>query len=720
MQFKKMKSVAKTMYTKGPQLEKLIMDTLGTCADLVGSTLGPGGNSVLIEKQENMPPMVTKDGVTVFQNIGFQDSTAQTIAESVRDAAVRTASEAGDGPQPLWSKVLTPTGFVTMGEVVPGMEVCGTNGSIQTVLGVFPKGQKEICKVYFSEQRIVECCEDHLWTTVDSEGVTYTLTTKNLALGMSSGRQYATPRLSGGVDKIEKIEVTGVFTEMRCIKVSNPDSLYVTDGFVLTHNTTTSTILAHSFAKAVFQYCRTNPKVSPQRVVRSLEKAFKETLEPNIKNWRKLVKFDDSGKKYLRAVAKVSANGDEALADAVLECFELVGDDGNVTILEFSGPSKYEVERLDGYGVGIGFEDSCGPFYSKFLNDPKTQSAQLENPVFVLYYGRVQDVGLLAPIFEKIIEASKGKVPNVVVAATGFSEVVLGQLAINFAAPNHNLAVYPLLVPMSPIKTGQLDFLMDLSALTGSKVLDPLNSPLDQASAMDLGSAKHFESTRFRSNIIIDMDDETEARVIQRAEDVNEQLKSIAVSDLEKSLLRERIGKLTGGIAKLKVIGSSSGELREKRDRAEDAICAVRGAINHGVLPAGGWTLLKLIDICKKSGDDILVNVVAPALFGPVERLYLNAGYTSDELIDITNQLTTQINSGSDNIYDLLESKIVDAYQSGLLDSTPAVLEALRNSISIASQIGTTGGTIVFQRDGEFENMETREHNRFMQDLNQE
>jgi chaperonin GroEL len=572
MQYQKVKSVSKMVLPKGKALESLILDTMNKCSEIVGATLGPGGMSVLIERQEqNMPPMVTKDGVTVFKNLGFDDSTSQIIMEAARDSAIRTASEAGDG-------------------------------------------------------------------------------------------------------------------------------------------TTTATILANAFVKATNAFCKENPRVSPQRVVRTVENAFKTIIEPFIQKHSKEVNLQNN-KPELHAVAKVSANGDVPLADAVIECFDLVGDEGNVTILEFNGPSKYEVDRIDGFGIPIGFEDCCGPFYQKFINDTGTQSCQLDNPILILYFGQIKDVSICAKLFETIIDAANGKVPNVVLVTTGFSETVLAHLAVNFSAANKNINVYPLLVPMSPIKTGQFDFLTDLAALSGGKIFDPIQKPLDSGRVEDVGVVSKFEATRFRSNIIIDMDEPTEIRIFNRVDELHQQLGSVATSELDKQLLRERIGKLTGGIAKLKIFGSSTGELREKRDRAEDAICAVRGALKHGALPAGGHTLVNLSKYFLQQDVDIYKKVISIALLEPVKRLFENSGMTLDECLDCINQYE------DNKTFDLLEGKFVDPFKAGLLDSTPAVLEAIRNSMSIATLLGTCGGTIAYKRDHELERAESRDTRNFLKDI---
>lgn len=568
MEYAKVKSVAKHVTPKGPALDSTILSTLRIASDVVGATLGPHGQPVLIERFEhNVPPMITKDGVTVFRALGLMDPASHVLMEACRNAAERTASEAGDG-------------------------------------------------------------------------------------------------------------------------------------------TTTATILAESIVRKVHEYCKRHRRESPQRVVRALENTLRTVLEPEIAKLSVRASLEtEEGRKLLRSVATISANGDVDLAKAVMQCFDITGDEGNVTIAESSGLPRYEVDQIRGFAIGEGYDNSCGKFAPAFINDKGTQQVVLTNPVFLLHHGTITEIQTLIPLMGQVVANWLDKEVrgphNVVVIATGFSEMVLANLAANFSDPSA-INVFPLVIPHSPQSNGQLQFLQDVQAITGAEILDPISFPIEQADPSLLGpGVERFECSRFRSTIIGQADED---RVIARVEQLNEYLRN-PESQLDAILTNERKAKLTGGIAKLHVIGASNGELKEKKDRAEDAVCAVRGALKNGCLPGGGWALLKLI--WTLPSDPINDEILKPALLAPFERLVSNSGVTQpEEFKAILDPIMAGIVDGQTIVYDFLNQKHVDAFEGGVLDSTPAVREALRNSMSIATQAGTLGGIIVFARDHELERKE--------------
>jgi chaperonin GroEL len=287
----------------------------------------------------------------------------------------------------------------------------------------------------------------------------------------------------------------------------------------------------------------------------------------------------------------------------------------------------------------------------------------------------------------------------------------------------NSIKIFPLAIPKSPLPNFQTQFLEDLSVITGATIFNPLDRPLDGGELEDLGpGTEAFESTRFRSTIlgqVMHLGEPWESRAIDQADAIKTQLDN-AVSEYDRILLQERYGKLTGGIARLKVVGASNGELKEKRDRAEDAVCAVRGAIKHGCLPGGGWTLMRVIKALNDAypGDPVIDNILKPALMEPVYKLLFNCGMTETEAQVVLDPILAGMRTGDAIVYDAMANVHGDPVELGVLDSTPAVLEAIRNSISIASLMGTTGGIVVFARDNELERSEARDTSEWIRNAN--
>jgi chaperonin GroEL len=590
----KTKSASKIVVPRSDRLERDVLDTMAIASTVVGGTLGPGGHPVLIERPEyNLPPYVTKDGVTVFKAIGLPDPVEQCILEAARDASVRTAQEAGDG-------------------------------------------------------------------------------------------------------------------------------------------TTTATILSEAFVRYTTAFCKKNPNIPPICVIRTIQKLYDTIIEPEIK--KLTIECDLStqeGKHLLRNVAKISANGDLELADAVMECFDITGDAGNVTIVESTGPTHYEVERTHGYSISSGFEESCAKYYPAFINDPSTQRVVLEKPGFILYFGRLNDIQSCLDLLNRLQQGFEGNyldMHNFVLMATGFSESVLANLASIFAQPN-NINIFPLVIPKTAVLNSERHFLDDVAAVTGAVVFDPLTKPMNEADFEDIGNmvaveencngipqkvyrslgVSSFECGRYRSTILGRCDEEI---LTKRIEELEAAVSS-AESEYDLRQLQERLAKLSGGIAKLKVIGSSNGEMKERRDRAEDAVCAVRGAVKHGALVGGCWTLVEIARKLQEESDElvkeIVDSIVNPSLLSPLGVLFGNAGLDSGQQDKkVSDSLLAGVPEEA-YVTDVSTGKVVKALDEGILDSVPAVRDAIKNAISIATLLGTLGGCVVFPRDRDFEIKEARD-----------
>lgn len=568
---RKVKTSPKIFVSDNDQLKKIVLNTMTKISDIVGSTLGPSGRNVLIESDyPGIPNKNTKDGVSVFKSLGSSNSYEHLIIEQTRDAAQRTASEAGDG-------------------------------------------------------------------------------------------------------------------------------------------TTTATILSAAMVVNLYDFCRENPKYSPQKAAREMAKVVREKLVPLIRE--RSIKIDLENKHLLKMVAKVSANGDEDMANAVIKAFDLLGygESSHVTIKELSGPYGYDVSLIEGFPIPIGYEESIGKFHTAFINDQANQRCVLEKPLFLLFDGQVNDIVQFANLFEGLgkayVEEGKSEFKNLVILAHGYSDHVLTQLAYNFANPN-TINIVPIVTPMAQFMNSQLQFLLDISAFTGAKVFG-IKDRVAEASLADLGSNMEvFEAYRFRSTIVGNPD---AVNVEVRADQLKKQ-KEYAESQAEKMWLEERLGKITNGIAKLTIYGGSNGELKEAHDRCEDAVCAVRSAISKGALPGGCRVLIDLaMEISSTENSEVVQEVLVPSLLVPINRLLENAGYSTEESVEITGHLI----DNPDLVYDVENQEFGKAEELGIFDSAPAVEEALKNAVGIATVMGTLGGIVAYPRDDAFERSEAKEEASF-------
>jgi chaperonin GroEL len=504
-------------------------------------------------------------------------------------------------------------------------------------------------------------------------------------------------------NKIVDIRPTGRITPMQCIKVSNPDHLYVTDNFIVTHNTTTATILAAAMVLHIYEYCRLNPRMSPQKVARDLSKVVRTKLVPSIQNKAILIDIEKNIE-LLRMVAKVSANGDDDMADAVIQAFEKLGygDNAHITIKQISGPYGYDVGLIEGFPIPIGYEESAGKFHNMFVNDQANQRCYLEKPLFLLYDGQLNDMVTVQSVMEKIGDSyGQGNTEhrNVVIVAHGFSASVLATLSVNFVHPD-TIKVLPISTPRAPFLNAETHFLSDLSAFTGAKVFG-LRDRISDAKISDLGvGSEYFEAYRYRSTLVANPDS---INIEVRADELKVQKKN-AESKQEALWLEERIGKLTSGIARLTISGGSNGELKEAHDRCEDAVCAVRSAIAKGALPGGCRTMLDLAaeTSLDETIPDHVKDILIPSLYAPILRLLDNAGYKEGDVEEIIARLQEEPNL----VYDVENQEFGDPLELGVFDCLPAVEEALKNATSIAAVMGTIGGIVAYPRD---ENAEREE-----------
>ena len=489
--------------------------------------------------------------------------------------------------------------------------------------------------------------------------------------------------------------------------------------------TTTATILSHSLVDAMYAFCDSNKKYSPQKVAREMTKIIRDRLVPEIKS--RSILIDESNLDKLKQVARTSSNGDDDIANAVIQAFELIGftDSTHITIKERPGPYGFAVSTIEGLPIPMGFEESAGKFHTMFITDQGNQRCVADKPLFLLFDGTLSDMVTVEDFLvrlSKMYISGNTDFKNLIIVAHGFGEIFLNQLALNFLNPD-TINVIPLKTPLAPFSDSPTQFLMDLSAFTGAKIFglkDNINSakiPEEGGHPGDLGRGmEKFEMYRFRCTVVGEPDS---VNVEVRADQIKTQIEN-AGSEAEKRYLTERLGKLTSGIAKIDVSAGSSGEIKEIFDRVEDAVMATRAALTKGVLPGGSRILIDLAAdiIMDENSSSVAKMVVAPAIMAPITKLLENSGHVQNEEKSEVSDVIEHLINNRDQVYNVAEFKFENIDETGVFDSTPAVIESLLNAASIAATLGTLGGIVVHPRDDAFERSEAAADREWMHGVN--
>jgi chaperonin GroEL len=853
------------LLSKNEAMDK-IFETVDLVADVVKSTLGPSGRTVLIDRGPNAGPTVTKDGVTVASYLDtLEDPASSIISKVILQAAEQTARNAGDGPQPLYSRILTPTGWTTMGEIKVGDEICGTNGTTQKVLGVFPKGQKKICKMKFSDGREVVCCEDHLWSVTTNYGVKSVKTVRQLIdsnkiitykkngninfgfyipstvvefknsdsisidpyflgvlLGDGSLSETGSIEISIGIKKehilnklvlptgikfnskyiesknsfrvkfigqtpdgkylhdilkdlgllgvlsstkfipkcylyssIEnrkkllqglldtdghinkkglfefstisnnlannfleliyslglssKIEIlerkqdssysdrniyrifqrkdykygnklvaiteTDDLTEMQCIKVSNPDSLYITDDYIVTHNTTTTTLLIQAILKESKKYMSSGANVN------ELKRGMNLALEFVLKNLSEISKKITTREDILK-IATISANDDIKIGTLLADIYEEVGQDGLISISIDDVNPDISVKYING------FEINNGSASSKFYNDIENQRTVFKNPLIL---ATENEISSAVEIGFAIMESRKLERPLLILAKS-FSDEVIKEMSINI---QRGLQVS--LVKSPNFGEERRKVLEDISTiLDATLVADDLGVTFKSFRPTYYGSCERVEV--YSHNTIFFNGAGNLENIEERKNFLNKLIRE-SQDLLSKRKLQERVARLYGKIAHIKVGATTEVEKLEIKDRVEDAMLAVKSSLEEGIVPGGGSTFVKIShklsahkwkDISEDQVDG--VNIIVQALLYPLKTIAENSGVEPAVIINKIQEMDEKVWPSYG--YNALTGQFVDLIKDGVIDPAKVLKESIKNSIGVASSLLTTNSIL--------------------------
>ncbi|MFB5154401.1 chaperonin GroEL [Burkholderia orbicola] len=433
--------------------------------------------------------------------------------------------------------------------------------------------------------------------------------------------------------------------------------------------TTTATVLAQAIVQEGMKHVAAG--MNPMDLKRGIDKAVGAVLDELRKLSRPI-----STHKEIAQVGAISANSDEAIGKIIADAMEKVGKDGVITV-EDGKSLENELDVVEGMQFDRGY---VSPY---FINDPAKQAAYLDDALILLHDKKISSVRDLLPILEA---ASKAGKPLLIVAEDVEAEA-LATLVVNSMRGILKVAA----VKAPGFGDRRKAMLEDLAILTGATVIsEETGKQLDKATLEDLGSAKRVE-VRKDDTIIIDGAGDT-ARIEARVKSIRVQIDE-ATSDYDREKLQERVAKLAGGVAVIKVGAVTEVEMKEKKDRVDDALHATRAAVEEGIVPGGGVALLRaraaLSDIRGANADqDAGIRIVLRALEAPLRVIAANAG-------DEPSVVISKVLEGKGNFgYNAATGEYGDLVDAGVVDPTKVTRTALQNAASIASLVLTTDATV--------------------------
>ncbi len=482
---------------------------------------------------------------------------------------------------------------------------------------------------------------------------------RNVVLDKSFGAPTVT---KDGVSVAKEIELEDKFENMgaQMVKeVASKTSDVAGDG------TTTATVLAQCMLREGLKSVAAG--MNPMDLKRGLEKAvlavvdgLQELSKPTV---------DD---KAIAQVGTISANSDEKVGEIIAEAMTKVGKEGVITVEEGQALEN-ELEVVEGMQFDRGY---LSPY---FINNQESMSCELEEPMILLHDKKISNIRDLLPVLESVAKAGK---PLVLIA-----EDVEGEALATLVVNTIRGIVKVVAVKAPGFGDRRKAMLQDMAILTGGNVIsEEVGLSLEKATLDDLGTAKKVQVTK-ENTILIDgagSSKDIEARVNQIRAQIEE-----TTSDYDREKLQERVAKLAGGVAVIKVGAATEVEMKEKKARVEDALHATRAAVEEGIVPGGGVALIRALSKLdglkgENHDQDVGIDIARRALLEPLRQIVENAGAEASVVVN-------KVKDGKGNFgFNAATEEFGDLVKMGILDPTKVVRTALQNATSIAGLMITT------------------------------
>jgi chaperonin GroEL len=435
----------------------------------------------------------------------------------------------------------------------------------------------------------------------------------------------------------------------------------VRTGDAVGDGTTTATLLAH----AIFAEGLRNVVAGASAI--DLKRGLDRGLRVAVEALRGVSKPVSSSKEKAQ-VAAISAHGDRTIGDLVAQALEKVGGEGIVTVEEAKG-TETNLEVVEGMSFDRGY---LSPY---FVTDPQKMEAVLEDPLILLYDKRIAGMKDLLPLLERVAQEGRA----LLVVAEDVEGEALATLVVNKLRGSLHCAA----VKAPGFGDRRKAMLQDMAILVGGQVIaEELGLKLENTTLRELGSAK---------KVVVAKDDTTliegagaKAEIEARCAELRRQIED-TTSDYDREKLEERLAKLAGGVAVIRVGAPSEAEMKNRKDAFDDAIASTKAAIAEGIVPGGGLALLRTIDAVKREeakceGDEATgVRMLRNALETPIRQIAQNSGADAGVVVD-------RLRAGSGSLgFDAARGEYADLVEAGIIDPTKVVRTALENAVSVAS-----------------------------------
>jgi chaperonin GroEL len=432
--------------------------------------------------------------------------------------------------------------------------------------------------------------------------------------------------------------------------------------------TTTATVLAQAIFREGNKYVTAG--ANPMELKRGIDKAVDAVVEHIKKNSKPV-----QGKKGIEQVATISANSDATIGQQIAEAMERVGQDGVITVEEAKGMSD-ELDVVEGMQFDRGY---LSPY---FVTNAEKMEAVVENPLILIFEKKISSMKPMLPILE---QAARSGRPLLIIAEDVEGEA-LATLVVNKLRGTLNVAA----VKAPGFGDRRKAMLEDIAILTGGQMIsEDLGLKLEKMTLQDLGSAKRVVITKDNTTIIegLGSQDAIKGRIAQ----IRMQIEN-TTSDYDKEKLQERLAKLAGGVAVIRVGAATETEMKEKKDRIDDALHATRAAVEEGIVAGGGVALLRaqsVIDALKLEDDEKLgALIVRRALEEPLRIIASNAGFDAAVIV---NHVREQADTTG---FDARKGTYVNMLEEGIIDPAKVSRSAIQHAASIAGLLLTTEAAI--------------------------